>query len=179
MEHYLRGGKRAVWPHVTRIRHMLALETTLAECWNMVKLHRRRKAQQSLEGVPSQNSLLEPPQEHEPADSVGRTEDIGWSDPDDDTEQEEQPVCSEDANAIPSPDMVDKAAQYLHHREQTPVRRAADMEANMDTHYRQLEWEYRRLQTRFERLRSENVDLRRRLEDIRSMCAPSNAPDAS
>ena len=42
MDHYLRGGKRAIWPHVCRIRRMVLLENTLAECWNDVKDARRR-----------------------------------------------------------------------------------------------------------------------------------------
>ena len=42
MDHYLRGGKRAIWPHVCRIRRMVLLENALAECWNDVKDARRR-----------------------------------------------------------------------------------------------------------------------------------------
>ena len=42
MDGYLLNGKRAVWPHVGRLGRMLALEVVLAECWDLVRLERRR-----------------------------------------------------------------------------------------------------------------------------------------
>lgn len=188
MEHYLRGGKRAVWPHVTRIRHMLALETTLTDCWNKVKSHRRRKAQQNAEALSLSSSTKSLRESHEQnaAETGGGGEDVGLSDPDDDeVEREERFEGSvgdpcEAPNSIASSNVKEQVVQ--HQLETPPVKRSIvenDSEANIETHYRQLEWEYRRLQTRFERLRSENLDLRRRIEDIRSMCAPSCSLEAS
>jgi len=42
MRHYLRGGKRAVWPHACRIQHMVRLESCLADCWATLRAERRR-----------------------------------------------------------------------------------------------------------------------------------------
>ena len=42
MRHYLRGGKRALWPHVCRITRMVRLESCLADCWATLRAERRR-----------------------------------------------------------------------------------------------------------------------------------------
>ena len=42
MKHYLRGGKRALWPHVCRITRMVRLESCLADCWATLRAERRR-----------------------------------------------------------------------------------------------------------------------------------------
>mmetsp|Transcript_6177 Transcript_6177/g.18681 ORF Transcript_6177/g.18681 Transcript_6177/m.18681 type:complete len:734 (+) Transcript_6177:2-2203(+) len=187
MEQYIQGGKRALWPHITRIRHMLALETTLAECWNKVKSHRRRsKAQLSLEtlSASSSQSNLQDVQELN----------IGLSDIEDDEDDvgEENRNHLTRVNSNGSSVSTSLASSKLkrvnavrNKRRTPPLKKSSTTSASPDagvsieTHYRQLEWEYRRLITRFERLRSENVDLRKRLEDIRSMCAPSKGNEAS
>lgn len=177
MEHYLSGGKRAVWPHVTRIRRMLALETTLAECWNKVKSHRRRTSllvqtlsSSSLSNI--QESLAASSQSRMRKTSVGddKAAEIDEEEPDDDFFPG---VASSDTFATTSKVAPPSEPKRSHQRREYQPSPPAeiDADASVDTHYRQLEWEFRRLQTRFERLRSENVDLRRRLEDIRGMCA--------
>ena len=171
MENYLLGGKRAIYPHVTRIAHMLQLEKTLAECWNKVKADRRRRNNNSMldvTSVASSQNLRE--------DAT----DIGLSDPDDDDDNAsavQTPTLARRRLRVPSltrvhslDDAHDKGKRHLPSKKSFSRSHSNN---ELDTHYHQLEWEYKRLQTRYERLRSENVDLRRRLEDIRNMCAPT------
>jgi len=163
MEHYLLGGRRAVYPHANRIRHMLLLETTLGDCVQLARTERRKIA---LDSFLSAQHL----------DDVG--DNLVLSDDD-----QILNLSSSFHNNKTSSSLKE---QHHHHHKRTSRGGLKDSDSTHGgnnntsvvdaTHYRQLEWEYRRLQTRFERLRSENLDLRRRLEDIRSMCA-SDPPD--
>lgn len=155
MIQYLLGGKRAVYPHANRIRHMLLLETTLSDCVHLTRTERRKFIlQHSLDDASTIDG------------GSALSDDEGVFHP------------GLKAASMPSiqgfPPKLGRAGSHSTGVLATlsggpaPGPAPGVVEA---THYRQLEWEYRRLQTRFERLRSENLDLRRRLEDIRSMCA--------
>jgi len=163
MQEYLDGGKRAVWPHVSRLRRMLILETCLAENWQHLRAIRRQsKHNLQAPNIPSRDTI---------------------DDDDDDANLPNNAILplSGSTNAAVSfarsPIIISKqtsravASSVDSTSDKSVSQRGSSNDADVaDTRYRQLEWEYRRLQTRFERLRSENLDLRRRLEDIRHMC---------
>ena len=152
MRQYLLGGKRAVYPHANRIRHMLMLETTLLDCVHQTRTERRKAAYDSF--LTNNNTL---------DNNTSLSDDEGVF-------YEKAAVSTQQKKSSSNLSLKSLSAQQQTNNKP----RTTDSNKQTSTHYRQLEWEYRRLQTRFERLRSENLDLRRRLEDIRSMCAPDS-----
>mmetsp|Transcript_37641 Transcript_37641/g.120743 ORF Transcript_37641/g.120743 Transcript_37641/m.120743 type:complete len:839 (-) Transcript_37641:460-2976(-) len=179
MKHYLLGGKRAVYPHANRIRHMLLLETTLGECLALARTERRKAA---LNGFLSSQHLSADADYHiSLSDDEGVFADAALADAALASKAASMPaLCGGGAGQTKR--RSSSLVHVAHHRRPNDAQKteATQNKQVVDaTHYRQLEWEYRRLQTRFERLRSENLDLRRRLEDIRSMCASSDPPDTS
>ena len=154
MDGYLRGGKRAIWPHVCRIKRMVLLENCLAECWNDLKDQRRRSFGDLGQAAAAPNCMYTPPSMISAAMAIGNERHDS-----DDKLRDRDPARDADADAAQPPPPRRPSVTFAN-----PAR------GDDSTAYRQLEWEFRRLQTRMERLRSENLDLRKRLSSIRDMC---------
>ncbi|KAJ1461609.1 acyl transferase/acyl hydrolase/lysophospholipase [Pelagophyceae sp. CCMP2097] len=152
MKLYLDGGKRAVWPHICRIRRMLLLEATLSDCWTRVRQKRFSASPGGkVSSLPDLRAVgLHDTHEHE---------------------SDEHEWHADPAEATPGSPPLPPAGPPRRQRSITFAdqdKQTSDLE-QAGRHYRQLEWEYRRLMTQMERLRSDNLDLKRRLDDIRQL----------